>query len=174
MPANTTHHLALIGQQRGERGRATKYDPDTHCWTVRNLAQRGEFPEAWAAEIGITLNTMRVWVNTHEEFAEAVIIARHLLQTYWTRELAKARNDPNSKPGIYSIMVRRFPELYGKNPIDLFSWLQTKDAGLPDNTTTSTEPQPLSPDGVRRMSDEDIALRLEQLRRRRAEESEGL
>ena len=171
MAATVSHHLALIGQKPGEKGRATKYDPDTHCQLVRDLAQRGEFPEAWAAEIGITLNTMRVWVNTHEEFAESVIIARHLLQTFWTRELAKARNDPNSKPGIYSIIVRRFPELYGKNPIDLFAFLHsplpTDAAGQSEGEHTIT-----TADGVQQMTDEEIQKRLETLRQRRAAERE--
>lgn len=171
MSENRSTFLMRIGQPPGGRGRATKYDPDTHCQIVRDLAQRGEFPEAWAAEIGITLNTMRVWVNTHEEFCEAVIIARHLLQTYWTRELASARNDPNAKPGIYSIIVRRFPELYGKNPVDLFAFLHsplpTDEAGAPEAEHTVT-----TADGVRQMSDEDIQKRLEILRQRRAAERE--
>lgn len=163
--------LALIGQQPGQKGRATKYDPDLHCQMIRDMAQRGEFPEAWAAEIGITLNTMRVWVNTHEEFCEAAIIARHLLQTYWTRELASARNNPMAKPGIYSIIARRFPELYGKNPIDLFAFLhsplQTDAEGQPEGEHAIT-----TADGVQRMTDEEIQKRLETLRQRRAAERE--
>lgn len=171
MPATVSNHLALIGQKPGEKGRATKYDPDTHCQLVRDLAQRGEFPEAWAAEIGITLNTMRVWVNTHEEFAEAAIIARHLLQTYWTRQLAAARDSETAKPGIYSIIVRRFPELYGKNPIDIFAFLHsplpTNTEGQPEGEHTIT-----TADGVQRMTDEEIQKRLEILRQRRAAERE--
>lgn len=169
MSENRSQFLALIGQPAGGKGRATKYDPDTHCQLVRDLAQRGEFPEAWAAEIGITLNTMRVWVNTHEEFSEAVIIARHLLQTYWTRELAAARNDPNSKPGIYSIIVRRFPELYGKAPVDLFAFLHSP---LPEDGAKGEEHTITTADGVRQMSTEDIQKRLEILRQRRAAEKE--
>lgn len=167
MSANTHHRLALIGQQPGERGRNTKYDPERHCWLVRDMAQRGEFPEAWAAEIGVTLNTMRVWVNTHEEFREALIIAQHLLQTYWTRELAKARNDPNAKPGIYSILVRRFPELYGRNPVDLFGILHSP---LPEAGTSGEEHTITTADGVQQMTDEEIQKRLETLRQRRAAE----
>lgn len=169
MGENTRHFLAIIGQQPGERGRATKYDPEVHCQLVQDLAQRGEFPEAWAAEIGITLNTMRVWVNTHPEFGEAVIIARHLLQTFWTRELAEARNSEIAKPGIYSIIVRRFPELYGKNPVDLFAFLHSP---LPEDGAKAEEHTITTADGVRQMSDEDIRKRLEILRQRRAAERE--
>lgn len=170
MPENMRHRLALIGQQPGERGRNTKYDPDHHCWLVRDLAQRGEFPEAWAAEAGVTLNTMRVWVNTHPEFREAVIIAQHLLQTYWTREFASARNNPNAKPGIYAIIARRFPEFYGQNPADIFAILQTPvpaaegQSGAEHTITTA--------DGVQQMTDEEIQKRLETLRQRRAAERE--
>lgn len=167
MAENVRYRLALIGQQPGQKGRATKYDPDLHCQMIRDMAQRGEFPEAWAAEIGITLNTMRVWVNTHEEFCEAAIIARHLLQTYWTRELASARNNPMAKPGIYSIIARRFPELYGRNPVDLFAFLHTpldtgQGGGQEHSITTA--------DGVQQMTDEEIQKRLETLRQRRAAE----
>lgn len=171
MSENRATFLMRIGQPPGQKSRAAKYDPDLHCQLVRDLAQGGEFPEAWAAEIGITLNTMRVWVNTHEEFAEAVIIARHLLQTYWTRQLAAARDNPLAKPGIYSIIVRRFPELYGKNPIDLFAFLHSPlptdaagGAGAEHTITTA--------DGVQQMTDEEIQKRLETLRQRRAAERE--
>lgn len=160
--------LALIGQQPGERGRATKYDPDLHCDMVRRLAQDGEFPEAWAAEIGITLNTMRVWVNTHEEFSEAVIIARHLLQTYWTRELREARNNPNAKPGIYSIIARRFPEFYGKAPVDLWGYLHGQDPMGQAAQPAVPESGQASPQVNK--TEADILDRLEQLRRRRSEE----
>lgn len=169
MPENRRHFLALIGQQPGQKGRRTIYDADLHCQMVRDLAQVGKFPEAWAAEIGVTLNTLRVWVNTHEEFAEAMIIARHLLQAYWSNELAQARNHPNAKPGIYSLIVRRLPELYGRNPVDIFAFLHSptnEDAAEVKDVT------PITTDGVRTMTEADIEARLETLRRRQAAEKE--
>lgn len=65
MSENRIHFLALIGQQVGEPERNTKYDP-AHCITVRRLAQEGEFSEPWAAEHGITLPTMREWIESRD------------------------------------------------------------------------------------------------------------
>lgn len=169
MPENRRHFLALIGQKPGEKGRRTVYDPDVHCQMVRDLAQEGKFPEAWAATIGVTLNTLRVWVNTHEEFAEAMIIARHLLQSYWSNELALARDNPNAKPGIYSLIVRRLPELYGRNPVDIFDFLHSPTS---EDAAEVKDVTPITTDGVRTMTEADIKARLETLRRRQAAEKD--
>lgn len=169
--------LALIGQQVGERGRNTKYDPG-HCDTIRMLAQEGEFPEAWAAEIGVTLNTLRVWANTHDEFREAIIIAHHLLQTFWTRELAKNRNNPDARPGLYQMITRRFPALYGKAPIDLAAWLVEADpvpVAAPQPTAlgqTASHAAAGAESPLKTMKTEDLEAQLEALRKRRAEAEE--
>lgn len=170
MSNNKGHFLALIGQQRGEPGRGTVYDADLHCQVVRMLGQQGKFPETWAAKIGVTMGTMRRWVQTHEEFAEAIIIARHLLQSYWSEELAKNRNNPNAKPGIYSMIMRRFPELYGTSPVDLFNFLETP---IEDNSEGARDVTPITPEGVRMASDDEIKRRLEILRKRQQAEKEN-
>lgn len=170
MANNKASFLALIGQPPGQRGRALKYDADLHCQMVRDLAQDGDFPESWAAEIGITISTMRRWVQEHEEFRDAIIIARHLLQSYWTREIAANRNNPDAKPGLYNIIVRRFPELYGREPVDLFAWLQTPDApGGADLTQPGAAPM-INPLTGAPATEADILARLAALRRRREEE----
>jgi hypothetical protein len=182
MATPRSQFLALIGQQVGEPGRALKYDPG-HCNTIRLLAQRGEFPEAWAAEIGVTLNTMRNWARAHPEFAEAVVIAHHLLQTFWTRDIVKNRLNKDARPGLYGMIARRLPALYGRNPVDLAAWLVDPEA-LP-----VAAPQPIAgiaaPNGaeamptagaeaVKAMKTEDIEAKLRELRRRReAEEGSG-
>lgn len=122
-----SRYLALIGQQTGEAGRASKYDPE-YCMTIRLLAQRGEFPEAWAAEIGVSLNTMRLWALAHDEFREAAQIAQVLLLTFWTREFVKKRDDPLARPAMYALIARRLNALYGKAPIDLAEWIITPPA----------------------------------------------
>lgn len=170
MANNNRTFLALIGQPLGATGRAKKYLGQEHCDLVRDLAQAGEFPEAWAAEMGITLTTMRMWVKTHEEFRESIIIARLLLQTYWTREIVKARNLDTAKPGIYSLIVRRFPELYGRTPHDLWAYLHGQD----ETTAAPGQGQqnPITNEAVRTMSDADLATQLETLRKRAAEMKE--
>lgn len=173
MATNTRSFLVSIGQQAGDPGRAKKYDEEFHCAKVRELAQKGDFPEAWAAEIGVTFNTMRLWVSTYPEFKEAVFIARILLQTYWTRQLTQARDKENTKPGIYSLILRRFPELYGNNPADLWAFLHSPPgmSGI-EAMIQGNKDAPLTNDSVRTMTDADISARLEILRRRRAAESE--
>lgn len=165
MATPRSQFLSMIGQQAGDIGRATKYDPD-FCLVVRELAQRGEFPEAWAAEMGVTLNTMRNWSRSHSDFAEAVVIAHHLLQTYWTRDIAANRMNPNARPGLYALIARRLPALYGRNPVDLVSWLVE-----PEKQGEGASPTlpPMIMD-IRSMTDQEISARLEVLRARRAAE----
>jgi hypothetical protein len=57
--------------------------------------------------------TFRNWCRDHEEFREAFEAARLLLETYWTRELARNRNNPNARPGLYTLIVRLFTHYYG-------------------------------------------------------------
>lgn len=164
MSENRAHFLALIGQPPGEKGRATKYDPDLHCQMVRDLGQRGEFQEAWASEIGVTITTMREWVRKHEEFRESVIIAHQLLVTYWTRKVAKNVAAPDAKPGMFQILMRRFPALYGKNPIDLQAWL------MESNSAEDAANEALTADTAKTAPTDELQARLEALRRRRMEE----
>lgn len=165
MATPRSQFLSMIGQQAGDSGRATKYDPD-FCLVVRELAQRGEFPEAWAAEMGVTLNTMRNWSRSYPDFAEAVVIAHHLLQTYWTRDIVANRLNPNARLGLYGLIARRLPALYGRNPVDLANWLVEPDS---QSETDSSAEVPIVT-AIRSMTDQEILARLEVLRARRAAE----
>ena len=166
MVRNNTQFLALIGQQPGEKGRATIYNSDFHCSLVKELAQDGDFQEAWASEIGITVGTMREWALKHEEFLEAIIIAHQLLLTFWTRKIAANVTSEGAKPGMFQILVRRFPAIYGRTPIDLQAWLM-EGAG-----EAAAAPEALTADQARAVTTDDLTVRLEALRRRRAEERE--
>jgi hypothetical protein len=154
------HFLALIGQQTGEAGRATKYDPE-HCMTVRKLAQDGEFPEAWAAEIGASLETMRRWAIAHEEFREAVQIAHVLLITFWTRDIARNRKNPDAKVGLYALIARRFNALYGKAPLDLAEWITTPPIEEPGGAT------PGAPGAISDIRQDQLEARIAALEARR-------
>lgn len=156
--------LARIGQQSGEAGRATKYAPE-FCDTIRMLAQEGEFPETWAAMIGVTLGTMRRWASEHDEFREAVVIAHHLLQSYWIRDLAKNRHNKNAKVGIYALIMRRFPALYGKTPVDLAQWLVEPEPQ--QATEAGAVPGANDPKTLR---DQELDARIKALQERRAQE----
>lgn len=158
--------LVVIGQQPNGEGRALKYDPE-FCNTVRVLAQEGEFPEAWGAEIGVTLETMRLWCMKHPDFREAVGQARLLLATYWTRDIVANKNNPNAKPGLYHMLARRIPALYGKTPVDLGEWLQT-----PPDTNAPDQAKALDASTVAAATTDTLQQRLEALRKRREEEEE--
>ena len=161
MSENKAHFLALIGQPPGGRGRNTKFDPVLHCNIVREMGKRGEFQEAWASEIGVTIATMRDWVRKHEEFREAVIIAHQLLVTFWTRKVAENVAAEGAKPGMFQILIRRFPAIYGKSPIDLQAWL------LEEATKDGATQAAFSSDQVKAASTEELTERLAVLRRRR-------
>lgn len=165
MSENKAHFLALIGQPPGAKGRATKYDPDHHCQLVRDLAEQGEFQEAWASEIGITIATMRDWVRKHEDFREAVVIAHQLLITYWTRKVADNVTDQHAKPGMFNILMRRFPAIYGKSPIDLQAWLMEAPADDPAAIQDA-----LTAEAAKAAPTDELQARLEALRKRRMEE----
>lgn len=153
--------LATIGQQTGERGRASKWDP-AYCEKIMLLAQAGDFPEAWAAEIGVSVETLRLWGHAHPEFREALIAAKHLLYAYWTREIAANRNNPRANSAMYALVVRRLPALFGREPVDLVEYV-THDDDAPAAGQLTAE-------NVKTADTSELEARLEALRRRREEE----
>lgn len=166
MSENKAHFLALIGQPPGGRSRNTKYHPHLHCQTVMELAKAGEFQESWACKIGITIATMREWVRKHEDFRDSVIIAHQLLVTYWTRKVAENVAAEGAKPGMFQILMLRFPTIYGRSPIDLQAWL------LEEGPVDGSSQTALTSDSVKTASTAELTARLEILRRRREEERE--
>lgn len=156
--------LAMIGQPVGEASRNLKYRSDL-CLLVRDPARQGIFPEGWALEAGVSLETLRLWGHRHPEFAEAMSMARLALLDFWTRELVRNLDNPAARPAMFGLIVRRFPAVYGSNPIDLCEWL-------------TAPPEPSEPDAgemsasrIRAMSTEELQARLAALRRRREEDS---
>ena len=166
MSSPRQNFLTVIGQQPGGEPRALKYDP-AFCEAVKLMAQEGEFPEAWAAEIGVTLETMRLWCHRYPEFREATGIARLLLATYWTRRIARNADSDAAKPGMYAMLARRLPALYGKNPIDLVEWMHAPPEGIAAGGLAA-----LDAGTVAAASTDVLRERLEALRKRRAEEDQ--
>jgi hypothetical protein len=163
---NKSTFMALIGQQAGEPGRASKYDPE-HGKTLRLLAQDGKFPEEWACEIGVSLETIRRWGHTYPEFRDSLVIAKHLLAAHWTRKIADNVNSETAKPAMYAMLIKRFPALYGKEPIDLTDWVLS----APDSDEEGLTPKDtLTQEAARAMPDADIRARIDALRKRREEE----
>ena len=160
MGETKSQFLARIGQQAGERGRAAKYDL-AHCDMVKRLAQGGKFPETWACEIGVSVETLRRWGHTYPEFRDALIIAKHLLGHYWTERVAEATNKPNTNSAMYALLMRRLPALFGREPVDLTEYVLQPDSG------EETDPVRLKSDQISVASTEDLLARLEVLGRRR-------
>lgn len=173
MAENNTHFLARIGQQPGENGRALKYDP-AHCDTIKLLAQAGKFPETWACEIGVSVETLRLWGHRYPEFKDAMIIAKHLLGHYWTEQVASGvwteKSAPGEKPKtanaqMFALLVRRLPALFGNEPVDLTEYVLRPDA--PEDQAA---PEALTAETAKAAQTDDLQARLEALRRRREED----
>lgn len=88
-------------------------------------------------------------------------MSRLALIDFWTRELIRNLNNPQARPGTYNMLVRRFPALYGANPVDLAEWMTTP----PD--APQSAPRDAFAERVKAMSDEEVQARLAALRARR-------
>ena len=161
MPQTRTAFLAMIGQPSGQPGRNLKYEPALGQ-RIRDLARQGVFPEGWALELGVSLETLRLWSRRYPDFAEDLGMARLALIDFWTRQLIRNLNNPQARPGMYGLLLRRFPALYGANPVDLSDWLTAlPEAPAPKDEETLARK-------VKAMSSEELQARLATLRDRRA------
>lgn len=163
MPEPKSSYMAKIGQPVGGPGRADKYDP-AHCDTIKLLAQAGKFPETWACEIGVSVETLRLWGHKHPEFRDAMIQAKHLLGHFWTEDIAKARKNPQANSAIYGLIIRRLPALFGREPVDLAEYVLRPDEQEKDGAKT------LNGEQVKAAPTDELQARLEALRRRRMED----
>ncbi len=152
---------------------ALKYDPE-HCWTVRDLAQKGKFPETWCAEIGVTMQTLWNWANRYPEFDEAVRIAWHLLHHYWTEKAASLLTHPTAKQTLLlEIMRKRFPETWGENPRNTLEAWQFRPREVLDEGEEGGEAAlDVSPEALGGMTDDDIQQRIAALEARRKHDRE--
>jgi len=114
---------------------------------------------------------MRLWRHRYPDFRDALVIAHQLLITYWTNELAKNRNNEGAKPGMYQMILRRFPAIYGKDPVDLQAWLMAPVTDAAEGP--GAQSGAITADQVKAMSDDEIRERIEILRRRRKAEARG-
>ena len=153
--------MAMIGQPVGGPGRANKYDP-AHCDTIKQLAQAGKFPETWACEIGVSVETIRLWGHKHPDFREALIIAKHLLGHYWTEQVAKGTTGrlTTANASMFAMIIRRLPALFGNQPVDLTDYVLRPE--VPEEA-----PQSLAPEQIKSAPTDELMSRLDALRRRR-------
>lgn len=143
-----------------------KYEP-RYCDMIRFMAQEGQFPEEWCANIGVTMVTMWNWCNAYPEFDDAYQISWHILHSVWSEKLRKSIHGSNVNQGIIlEIMRKRFPATYGKNPRNTFdAFLERPGAQRHDDTGMAQ--QPITPEVARHMDDDTLKERIEALRARR-------
>lgn len=100
-------------------GRPSKYDPAL-CKKIEPLGKIGKSRWAIAAALGITPSNLMNWEKAHDEFREALEIARQDALAYW-ESLAEAHlietpGAPKLNTGLWSrSMAARFPEQYREN-----------------------------------------------------------
>ena len=94
------------------------YEP-YFCDNIKMMAEDMQFPEQWAAEIGVTEMIMFDWITKFPEFAEAYNIAMTCLRAAFTAEIvgvARGRK-PNANANLYALIAKkRFHDLYGDHP----------------------------------------------------------
>lgn len=147
-------------------GPANKYDPE-HCWTVRELAQEGMFPEEWVAHIGVTLSTLYNWANAHPEFEQAMHEAYWLLRAYWTKQTRLIKTGFGEMPAstLSLTLQRRFPDMWGKNSVDMHKHFEDRNKSDDDGALEDT-----SPEALRSVPQDQIDARIKELEARRKHE----
>lgn len=98
LPAAKT---ALVARDVG--GRPSKYKPE-YCEAVIAHMADGASLTSFAAEIGVSRATLTVWAEAHEEFFEAVGMAKAKCAAWWEKQ---ARNiaQGGGGPGAATLCV---------------------------------------------------------------------
>ncbi len=107
----------MIRLVEDDGGRAWKEYDTEYCFVVRELAQRGMFPEEWCARLGITTQTLFYWANTHPEFEMAIREAWVMLAAQYTAHLRNVILKPTlwadtKTTALLLLLKTRFPEIY--------------------------------------------------------------
>ena len=65
--------------------RPTKYKPE-YCQGIIDFMSEGKSLVAFAAQIEVNPDTVYEWEKVHDEFSEAIKVARAKCQAWWERE----------------------------------------------------------------------------------------
>lgn len=132
------------------------------CDQIKMMAEEMQFPEQWAAEIGVTEMRMFSWIERYPEFAEAYAVAITKLRAAFTHELvhvAKGRR-PDAVGPLYALMAKkRFADLYGDAPM-------LPVQGLPAPRDITPQGQVIDGAAVEDMEADQLRSELEALRKR--------
>lgn len=91
-------------------GRPSKYDP-AYCERVREFLKDGYSVAAFAGEIGVAVSTVRLWIDEHPEFSDAVKTGQARATLWWeNRARAVAMGEDGNPTTIIFGLKNRAPE----------------------------------------------------------------
>ena len=97
-------------------GRPSLYDPK-YCEEVVTLGRIGKSVEQIAANLNVSLRTMYLWRDTHEEFMHALDDAKTYEQAWWEEQAAAYMVENKESDRLNATlwsrsMAARFPKKY--------------------------------------------------------------
>jgi transposase len=97
-------------------GRPTLYDPK-YCEEVVTLGRIGKSVEQIASNLNVSLRTMYLWRDTHEEFMHALDDAKTYEQAWWEEQasayMVENKESDRLNATLWSrSMAARFPKKY--------------------------------------------------------------
>jgi transposase len=97
-------------------GRPTLYDPK-YCEEVVTLGRIGKSVEQIAANLNVSLRTMYLWRDTHQEFMHALDDAKTYEQAWWEEQasayMVENKESDRLNATLWSrSMAARFPKKY--------------------------------------------------------------
>jgi hypothetical protein len=156
-------NITIYEPERGPQADNASKWKDEYCDLIKEMAQKGMFPEEWCAHIGISMPTFYNWAKRRPEFEDAVKVSWVILNAVWTDKLRRSINDPLVKPTILiEVMRKRFPETWGENARNTETTFRQHMLG--------DDEAEVAPERVSRMDDEEIARKIALLEQRRQAE----
>jgi len=97
-------------------GRPSLYDP-AYCETVRDLGRIGKSVEQICYQLDVSLRTIYLWRDAHEEFMHALDDAKTYEQAWWEEQAAAYMVENKESDRLNSTlwsrsMAARFPKKY--------------------------------------------------------------
>lgn len=135
------------------------------CDQIKVMAEDMQFPEQWAAEIGVTEVRMFSWVGKYPEFTEAYAVAiTKLRAAFTTKMLEIADGKREGAIGTLWVLIakKRFADIYGDAPVP--------SAGLPaPRDITPAGDQTIDGTAISDMEVDQLQSELDALRRRHSD-----
>ena len=102
--------------EKRQVGRPTLYDP-AYCETVRELGRIGKSIEQICYQLNISIRTIYLWKDTHEEFMQALEDAKTFEQAWWEEQAAAYMVENKESDRLNATlwsrsMAARFPKKY--------------------------------------------------------------